>query len=549
MSEPYFDFEPSQNYDKLKAECLKSKKLFEDNLFPASDASLYRFNKTPSSKVFWKRPYEFLPKQNPEFIVDSIVPEDIDQGYLGDCWFISSMSAVATDPSCINKVVLNDQSFKKEEYCGLFRFRFYLTREGKHDQFSEWTEIVVDDRLPVDENNELIFCHNNKDKNEMFGPLLEKAYAKFKICYEFLSGGYLTDGVEDLTSGLHQILRANFTEDLPDNLLWEIIFKARSLSSLGGASIRPTDKLEEVMRNGLVRGHAYSILETYELTMSENGMYEHFREWKDRPIPNSLKLIKLRNPWGQSDSYNGSWGRKSQEWQVVHPKIAQEIGGNKQDDGNFFMEFKDFSSTFERIDFVHNDLNAFHYNGKEYNKTLKWSRSSFDGSWIKGKTNGAQGDMATFFKNPQFQIHLDGSAVLYLNQTSCSKRRLEKMNPCVAVNMHVFKVKEGHYGEEKKYDLDDLIYVYSLPSYMPYRSITSRIDVEPGSYVVVPSAFYKEDESNFHIDIWYEDKNATANDSPKNQNHSADNNNISNNHDQPLKDFAHQVVSKACLIM
>ena len=80
---------------------------------------------------------------------------------------------------------------------------------------------------------------------------------------------------------------------MPDDLLWEIIFKAKSLSSLGGASIRPKDKLEEVMQNGLVRGHAYSIIQTYELTMSENGMYENFRDWKERPIANNIKLIKL----------------------------------------------------------------------------------------------------------------------------------------------------------------------------------------------------------------------------------------------------------------
>ena len=45
-------------------------------------------------------------------------------------------------------------------------------------RFGEWIEVVVDDQLPVDsDSNTLIYCHNNVDQQEMFSPLLEKAYA------------------------------------------------------------------------------------------------------------------------------------------------------------------------------------------------------------------------------------------------------------------------------------------------------------------------------------------------------------------------------------
>jgi calpain, invertebrate len=57
-------------------------------------------------------------------------------------------------------VIPNDQSFENN-YGGIFRFRFWT--EG------EWVEIVVDDFLPVNEFGILIYCHNNKDTNEMFG--------------------------------------------------------------------------------------------------------------------------------------------------------------------------------------------------------------------------------------------------------------------------------------------------------------------------------------------------------------------------------------------
>ena len=53
------------------------------------------------------------------------------------------------------------QSFASGKYAGIFKFRFW--------QNGEWIEVVVDDRLPVNQNNHLVYSYNNKDKNEMFG--------------------------------------------------------------------------------------------------------------------------------------------------------------------------------------------------------------------------------------------------------------------------------------------------------------------------------------------------------------------------------------------
>ena len=51
-------------------------------------------------------------------------------------------------------------------------FHFYFWR------FGEWTEVVIDDRLPVLEDGTLRFGQNRSQPNEFWGALLEKAYAK-----------------------------------------------------------------------------------------------------------------------------------------------------------------------------------------------------------------------------------------------------------------------------------------------------------------------------------------------------------------------------------
>ena len=52
------------------------------------------------------------------------------------------------------------------------------------------------------DQNSLVFCHNKHDPSEMFGPLLEKAFAKLNGCYEFLEGGDPIDAMIDMTGGL-----------------------------------------------------------------------------------------------------------------------------------------------------------------------------------------------------------------------------------------------------------------------------------------------------------------------------------------------------------
>ncbi|CAF1074938.1 unnamed protein product [Brachionus calyciflorus] len=292
---PYLE----QNYEILKSSCLKSGKLFEDDKFPANDASLYRFQKFITSKISWRRPHEFT--KNPQFIVDFIEPNDLDQGQIGNCWMVAAAACVLNVPEYLKRVIPDGQTFEKNDYAGIFHFRFWID--------GEWVDVVVDDRIPVNEYNEPVFCKNSVDKNEMFGPLLEKAYAKLNTCYEFLITGHPRDALLDFTGGISEYY--NLTRCLPTtekerfidpNILWELMFKAASLKSLFScdALVNSNQKMEQKVNNGLVLGHAYSIIQIYEI-LNVGGQFSEFRlssGKKPDASDKTIRLLKIRNPWG-----------------------------------------------------------------------------------------------------------------------------------------------------------------------------------------------------------------------------------------------------------
>ena len=79
---------------------------------------------------------------------------------------------------------------------GIFVFRFYKN--------FKWLYVIIDDRIPtiIDSDNadkrKPAFGHC-KEKNEIWVPLIEKAYAKLHGCYEALVSGYIDEGLTELT--------------------------------------------------------------------------------------------------------------------------------------------------------------------------------------------------------------------------------------------------------------------------------------------------------------------------------------------------------------
>uniref|UniRef100_A0A671V1W8 Calpain-1 catalytic subunit n=1 Tax=Sparus aurata TaxID=8175 RepID=A0A671V1W8_SPAAU len=474
-----------QDFESLKAQCLRSGKLFEDSLFPCAASSLGFKELGPRSAktygVRWMRPTEFCKR--PEFIVDGATRTDICQGALGDCWLLAAIASLTLNDNLLHRVVPHGQSFG-QGYAGIFHFQFW--------QFGEWVEVVIDDRLPV-KDGKLLFVHS-AEGTEFWSALLEKAYAKLNGCYEALSGGSTSEGFEDFTGGVTEMFELR---KAPSDL-FSIISRAIERGSLLGCSIdiSNTSDMEAVTFKKLVKGHAYSV------TGVEEVVYRG----------NLTKLVRIRNPWGEVE-WTGAWSDNSREWDSVDRSVKSRLQ-NRSEDGEFWMSFSDFLREFTRLELCNLTADAL-----QNSQLKKWSSSLYQGEWRRGSTaGGCRNYPATFWLNPQFKLVLqhpdtpgqsDCSFLVGLMQKDRRKKRREGEDmETIGFALYEylpFPQFVGRSGVHLKRDFF-LTHASSARSelFINLREVSSRLRLPAGEYVIVPSTFEPHKEADFCLRVFSE---------------------------------------------
>jgi len=96
------------------------------------------------------------------------------------------------------------------------------------------------------------------------------------------------------------------------------------------------DEPESKMDNGLIRGHAYSILDTARLKLKSSNEV--------------VELLKLRNPWATT-SWSGAWSANSRMWNQSKKIIDREkyYPKNTLKTGEFWISWKDWVTTFNSL--------------------------------------------------------------------------------------------------------------------------------------------------------------------------------------------------------
>ena len=372
-----------------------------------------------------------------------------------------------------------EQELDTTEYAGIIRFRFY--------RFGEWIEVCIDDLLPT-RKGQLLYMHSNQ-KEEFWCALLEKAYAKLAGSYEALDAGNSADALSDLTGGISQVydfekgkIRGDAEQEAK---LFRDLKKALSRDSLINCSmiIQPGENMESQRDNGLIVGHAYTVIKCYELSLGLFGM------------SGKHKLIKLRNPWGATE-WKGKWGDDDPQWNEISDSKKKELDFTNEDDGEFWMEFHEYLEIFDTTT-VCRIINT---NVSITRK--KWYLKELRGKWVPGKNAGGCSNFKdTFFSNPQFQFEIleedDETVQIVLSQRD--QRIVDKPNHIIG--FRIFKVDNDHNGRMTKKAGKTV----AKSPFSDTRDIYQRFELEVGKYVVIPSTFKQNIEAEFILKIFTED--------------------------------------------
>ncbi|XP_069743954.1 calpain-8-like [Narcine bancroftii] len=467
-----------QNYRSLLRSCLRAGVPFQDQVFPASPAAL---GDVAPQVAHWRRPYQI--QQNPCFFVERASRFDVCQGNLGDCWFLSALTSLTMQPDLFAHVVPQGQDFQRD-YCGIFHFRFWY--------FGDWVDVVIDDYLPTNQWNQLIFVRS-RDKNEFWCALLEKAYAKLYGSYGDLHMGRIAEAMVDFSGGIKMEMPLWTT---PADL-WTTLRKALDLGSFVGCSTSIVSDGELRTATGLVMTHAYTI------TGAEQVSYQNHLE----------ELVRVRNPWGNEVEWNRAWSDRSSLWNRIDTMTRERLLLN-QEDGEFWMAVQDFTKHFAQL-VICSQMPEF----LKGPSSLEWTMSQHHGSWLPGYSAGGALHSDLYCSNPQYCVTLmegdvygergRGRGTTSLTMCLLQKPRSlhRKALPPLAIACHLFKVSPTVQVQNQK--LPQTFFNMHPPlmpglNYMEIREVSNTYQLGAGTYIMVPSTKYPNEPGDFLLRVYYQ---------------------------------------------
>ena len=93
-----------------------------------------------------------------------------------------------------------------------------------------------------------------------------------------------------------------------------------------------------------------------------------------------IPLVRIRNPWGNETEWNGAWSDGSAEWQYIPDEEKENIGLNFDNDGEFWMGYKDFRSTWDQLEIC--NLSPHALEGEDCSGHHTWSVKTVKGTYF-----------------------------------------------------------------------------------------------------------------------------------------------------------------------
>ncbi|KAH7305606.1 hypothetical protein B0I35DRAFT_444114, partial [Stachybotrys elegans] len=401
---------------------------------------------------------------SPRFTIDGFSSSDIKQGATGDCWWLAAVATIAHRKDLMERVCV-----ARDEECGVYGFVFQ--RDG------EWISTVVDDNLYLSSadfdiysdgfdssgkkarqfrranqtGSEALYFAHCADPNETWLPLLEKAFAKVHGDYEALSGGWPGEAVEDMTGGVTSTIATNRV--LRKDKLWKELTNRDNEFVFALAAMDKGSGLWQ--KTGLALDHAYSILQSRE-EVDDDG--------------NKVRLVQVRNPWGEraggAGEWTGPWSDGSKEWTPFWLKRLNHTFG---DDGVFWMSYDDMLANFM---FLHR-TRLF---DQTWTMVQQWTSANI--SWMTG------------FLKSKFVIEVEKSGLAVFVLTQLDDRYFRGLQGQYYFQLHFVLQKKAE--DKPGAEPERICQVSPLHDY-ENRSVSCEVELEPGTYEVLPKITAERD--------------------------------------------------------
>jgi hypothetical protein len=270
--------------------------------------------------IVWARAEEIFNSKNYQVFYEGIKADDIIQGGLGDCYFLSAVAALCKYPKLVEKLFYFKE--KSLEHC----YGCYYKVSGV------WQLVLVDDYIPCYGKYGKNPAFTSSNGNELWVMLLEKAWAKLNGNYAKAIGGEPHEVFDVITNAWSEKIKL---ESSKSDTIWKSMLNAEKngfIMTAGTSTDTYNLNIEEL---GLIPGHAYTCLEVKEVT-TKSG---------------KVKLVHLRNPWGNGE-WSGEWCDSSKKWT---DDLRKQVGKSKsaENQGSFWMAFEHFLTYYTILGICH----------------------------------------------------------------------------------------------------------------------------------------------------------------------------------------------------
>ena len=257
-------------------------------------------------RIQWARVENIFGSKNYQVFYEGINKDDIIQGGLGDCYFLSAVAALCKYPELVEKLFLIKA--KSNEHC----YGCYYRINGI------WKLVLVDDYLPCYGSWGKNFSFTSTNGNELWVILLEKAWAKLNGCYARVIGGEANEIFEMITNTYSEKIKIKRGQEQE---IWNKLNEGEKKGYIMTAGTSGDTYNLDLEENGLVPGHAYTVVKVKEFTTSYGN----------------VRLVNMRNPWGNGE-WSGDWCDASSRWNLVSEGRPQ----SRKNEGSFWMSIEDF---------------------------------------------------------------------------------------------------------------------------------------------------------------------------------------------------------------